>query len=120
MRTSYAFSADLSGGIQWSQLPDPRSIRETMAAPDAEGWRDAMDQEMQSPKSHGVYEFVPRTSGMRTLRLGWVLHRKFKNRVFDKNKGRLVARGNHQRHGIDYGESFSPVMRLESLPRYSP
>ena len=34
---------------------------------------------------------------------------------FEKNKGRLVARGNHQRPGIDYGESFSPIMRLESL-----
>ena len=103
-----AFSASLPGGIQLSQLPDPRSVREAMAAPDVEGWRDAL-------KSHDVYELVPRTSGMRTLRLGWVLHRKFKNRVFDKNKGSLVARGNHQRPGIDHGESFSPIMRLESL-----
>jgi len=37
------------------------------------------------------------------------------NGVFGKNKGRLVARGNHQRPGIDYGESLSPIMRLESL-----
>ena len=74
-----------------------------------------MDREMQNLKSHDVYELMPRTSGMRTLRLGWVLHRKFKNGVFDKIKGRLVTRGNHQRPGVDYGESFSPVMRLESL-----
>ena len=46
---------------------------------------------------------------------GWVLHRKFKNSLFERNEGRPVARGNHQRPGIDYGESFSPVMRLESL-----
>ena len=110
-----AFSAGLPGGIQLSQLPDPRSVREAMAAPDAEGWRDAMDREVQNLQSHDVYELVPRMSGMRTLRLGWVLHRKFKNGVFDKNKGRLVARVNHQRPGVDYGESFSPVMRLESL-----
>jgi len=74
-----------------------------------------MDREMQNLKSHDVYDLVPRHPGMRTLRLGWVLHRKFQNGVFDKNKARLVARGNHQRPGIDYGESFSPVMRLESL-----
>ena len=74
-----------------------------------------MDREMKNLESHDVYDLVPRAPGMRTLRLGWVLHRKFKNGTFEKNKARLVARGNHQRPGIDYGESFSPVMRLESL-----
>ena len=101
-----AFSAGLPGGIQLSQLPDPRSVQEAMAAPDEE----AMDKEMENLRSYDVFKLVPRTPGMRTLRLGWVLHRKFKNGAFDKNKARLVARGNHQRPSIDYGESFSPVM----------
>ena len=35
--------------------------------------------------------------------------------VFEINKASLVAQGNQQRPGIDYDESFSPVMRLESL-----
>ena len=38
-----------------------------------------------------------------------------KNGVFEKNKGRHVARGNHQRPGIDYEESLLPIMRLESF-----
>jgi hypothetical protein len=42
------FSAGLPGGIQLSQLPDPRNVRDAMAAPDAVGWRDAMDQEMEA------------------------------------------------------------------------
>ena len=82
-----AFSAGLPGGIQLSRLPDPRNVREAMAAPDAEGWRYAMDKEMKNPRDHDVYELVPRASGIRTLRLGWVLHRKFKNGIFGKNKG---------------------------------
>ena len=105
------FSVGLPRGIQLSQLPDPRSVRKAMASPDADGWKDAMDQEMANLKSHDIYELVPRMNGMRTLKLGWVFHRKFKNGVFEENKGRLVARGNYQRHGIDYGELFSPVMR---------
>ena len=52
---------------------------------------------------------------MRTLKFRWVLYRKFKIVLFERNKGKLVARGNHPSPGIDYGESFSPVMRLESL-----
>jgi len=75
-----------------------------------------MDQEMANLKSYNVYEPMLRTNGMRTLKLGWVFHRKFKNGVLViYNKGRLVAQGNQHHHGIDYGDSFSPVMHLESL-----
>ena len=74
-----------------------------------------MGRKMEHLKSYDVYELVPRTNGMRTLKLRWVLHRKFKIVLFERNKGRPVARGNHRRPGIDYGEMFSPVMHLESL-----
>jgi len=86
-----------------------------MASPDADGWKDAMDQEMANLKSHDVYGLVLRMNGTRTLKLGWVFHLEFKNGVFEKNKGRLAARGNYQHPGIDYKESISPVMHLESL-----
>ena len=68
-------------------------VWEAMASPDADGWKDVMDQEMVDLKSHDVYELVLRMNGMRTLKLGWVFHRTFKNDVFEKNKARLVARG---------------------------
>jgi len=110
-----AFLACLLGGIQLSQLPDPRSVREAMASPDANGWKDATDQEMANLKFHDVYELVPRMNVMRTLKLGWAFHWKFKKGVFENSKGRLVARGNQQRPGVDLGESLSPLMRLESL-----
>jgi len=50
-----------------------------------------MDQEMVNLKSHDVCEVVPRMNGMRTLKLGGVFHRKFKNGVFEKNKSRFDA-----------------------------
>ena len=90
---SVALSSGLPGGIQLSQVPDPQNVREAMAAPDADGWSDAMGKEMANLNSHDVYELVPRVPGMRTLRLGWVLHRKFKNGVFEKNNARLVDSG---------------------------
>ena len=59
-----AFSARLLGAIQLSQLPDPRSVREAMASPDVDGWKDAMDEEIANLKSYDVYELVPRMTGM--------------------------------------------------------
>ena len=79
----------------------PWYLKSEEAAHDADGWKAAMTKEVTNLKSHNVYDLVPRTPGIHTLRLGWVLHRKFKNGVFEKNKARLVARGNHQRPGID-------------------
>ena len=105
-----AFSAGFLSGIQLAQLPDQRNMHEAMAAPDADQWKDAMGKEMANLKAHNVYELVPCMPRMCTLRLGWVLHCKFKNSIFEKSKARLVARGNHQRPGVDYNESFSPVM----------
>ena len=86
-----ALSAGLPSGIQLLQLPDLRSMRGAMASSDADGWKHAMDQGMANLKAHDLYALVPRMNGMRTLKLGWVFHRKFKNGIFEKNKGRFVA-----------------------------
>ena len=39
-------------------LPDPQSMCEAMAAPDADRWRIAMDKEMENLCSHDVYKMV--------------------------------------------------------------
>ena len=57
-----------------------------MAAPDADEWVVAMGKEMANLKAHDVYELVPHKPRMCTLQLRWVLHHKFKNSVFKKNK----------------------------------
>jgi len=40
-------------------------------------------------------------NSMRTLKLGWVFHQKFKNGAFNKIQSQLVAWDDHQRPGID-------------------
>jgi len=76
------FSAGLPGGIQLSQLPDLCSVREVMASPDTDGWKDAMDQEIVNLKLHNIYELVLHMNSMWTLKLSWVFHCKFKNSIF--------------------------------------
>ena len=88
---SVAFSARLPGAMLLSQLLDLHSLCKVLAAPDADDWHNAMDCKMENLHAHDVYELVPCASGACTIRLGWVLHRKFKNGTFDKNKVHLVA-----------------------------
>ena len=41
-----------------------------MVAPDTDGWKDAMNREMQNLTSHVVYELVPCMSSVGMLTVG--------------------------------------------------
>ena len=97
------------------QLPDPRSLCKVLAVPDANDWHNVMDHKMENLHAHDIYELVPHASGAHTICLSWVLHWKFKNGTFNKNKVHLVTQGNHQRPGINYDESFAQVIHLKPL-----
>ena len=87
------------------------TLHEAMAAPDAGGWNDAVDREMNNFASYDAHELVPPALGMRTL-CWMVLHRKCKNGSFEKNKARLVTRRDQQCPGIDYGNSTSDIEEM--------
>ena len=91
--SSHVFGRNL-GGIRLSSLLDPRNVREVLGAHDADGWKEAIDKEMTTMRYRDIYKLVLRVKGLRTFELGWVLHRKVKNTVFDKNKAIVVAKGN--------------------------
>jgi hypothetical protein len=46
----------------------------------------------------------------------WVFHNKQdEHGVVTRNKARLVAKGYSQVEGLDFGETYAPVARLESI-----
>jgi hypothetical protein len=54
--------------------------------------------------------------GKTTIDVKWVFKVKYKpNGDVAKYKARLVARGFLQKEGIDFGEVFAPVARLETV-----
>src|SRR4051812_32213489 len=76
-----------------------------------------MHEELNNFKSNKVWSLVQRPKGDHNM-IGtkWI----FKNTqdahgIVVRNKARLVAQGFSQVEGIDYGETFAPVARLESI-----
>ena len=87
-----------------------------MSRPDAPKWKAAMRAELQSMEKMKVWTLTDLPKGRKEVRNKWVFALK-KDREGNviKHKARLVAKEFTQREGIDYKETFSPVVRYESL-----
>ncbi|GJY38368.1 retrovirus-related pol polyprotein from transposon TNT 1-94, partial [Tanacetum coccineum] len=74
-------------------------------------WREAMSEEFNALIQNHTWDLVPRTS-QNLLGNKWVFRvKRFPDGSIQKFKTRLVAKGFHQRQGIDYTETFSPVTK---------
>ena len=92
----------------------PRTYAQAMRSPDRDEWAGAVRAEREVLESMGTFELVPesqaREGGYNVLHSGWVFAKKPLLTGGVKFKGRVVARGNEQREGIDYHEVYAPVV----------
>jgi hypothetical protein len=62
--------------------------------------------------SNGTWELVPRSKGYNIVTGKWVFTHKLRaDGTLDRYKARWVLRGFTQRPGVDYEETFSPVVK---------
>ena len=75
-----------------------------------------MNKEMESLYKNDVWELVELPKDRKAVGSKWVFKLKTdSNGSVERHKARLVAQGFAQKHGLDYDETFSPVIRFESL-----
>ena len=95
---------------------NPVSFHEAVSGPNSVKWKQAMEREMRSLRENEVWELVELPPDRKVVGSKWVFKVKTDEvgRV-DRYKARLVAQGFSQTRGMDYDETFCPVVRMESL-----
>lgn len=94
----------------------PQPPRTTSEALNHQGWNGSMGEEIDTCHETGTWSLVPLPSGAKPIGSGWV--HKVKLNADDtllKLRSRLVARGNEQQEGVDFLETYSPVVRTATV-----
>jgi len=90
---------------------EPKNLEEALQD---SNWIEAMQEELNQFEYNEVWSLVPRTHEMNIIGTKWVYMNKMdEHGAITKNKARLVAKGYNQKEGIDFGETYALVARLE-------
>jgi hypothetical protein len=91
---------------------EPHRVEEALQDSD---WVVAMQEDLNNFTRNEVWHLVPRPN-QNVVGTKWVFRNKQdEHGVVTRNKDRLVAKGYSQVEGLDFGETYAPIARLESI-----
>lgn len=95
---------------------DPMTVEEARARPDWPRWDEAMQKELKALEDAHTWTIIEQPEGVNVVSCKWVFHIKRNvDGEIEWYKARLVAKGYSQVHGVNYYDTYAPVVHLASL-----
>ncbi|UYV79912.1 hypothetical protein LAZ67_18001028, partial [Cordylochernes scorpioides] len=102
--------------LEAKYLPDPKDAEEALSGRDSYFWKKAMEEEFDSLIENKTWELVDPPKNRNIIGTKWVFKTKCNSDgSVERHKARLVAKGYSQQYGIDYEETFAPVVRQSTI-----
>lgn len=100
--------------VHYSILSEPETWEEAAITDDAVSWKAALEDEFLSLIYNETWEMVDRPTDRKIIKNRLVFRTK-QDGIREKKKVRLVAKGYSQLPGIDFTETYSPVVKATSI-----
>jgi hypothetical protein len=82
----------------------------------AHEWQETIQEELRSLQANGTWKEVIPPPGANLVSMEWVFTIKMMvDGSIERFKARLVAPGFSQAYGLDYDETFAPIVRMDTL-----
>lgn len=95
---------------------DPISLEEALTSSDSTAWWKACCEEISAIIKNNTWVLSKLPPGKKVIPLKWVfkIKRDAKGQ-FEKYKARIVIKGFSQIAGLDFNETFAPVIQIHSI-----
>ncbi|CAN0395947.1 unnamed protein product, partial [Discosporangium mesarthrocarpum] len=95
---------------------EPLTTREALAGEDVGKWQEAMDKEMQGLWNKGTFSDDRAPPDQKPVKTRFVYKiKRTTDEAVERYKACLVAKGFTQREGINFFQTFSPVIGFDVM-----
>ncbi|CAM8942273.1 unnamed protein product [Rhodiola kirilowii] len=99
--------------FQVSSIVEPTSYAQASKDPK---WQAAMEKELNALQTNNTWVFTPLPPNKNCVGSKWIFRvKRHSDGTIERYKARLVAKGFSQEEGLDYNETFVPVVKMTTV-----